>query len=809
MSDYPERPPTGPEDWEGIINDPFNIGPPERQTKAAEWWVLTGMHVRLPDALAGRPAGTSKLLVCADTISVGKAGVSQINWNGWSDVLLVGASVNQYNGCTFYRDLADSNDKFRIGVCGRTSEHFSPANGRWVLSTPAKGYGPGDFDMGDGRRPVRKELYMSYAARGIYSTAARDEPLPNSGPGFDACKPFLARLLLAAQSLYNEKRADKADQLLDRLQAILSMLPDVSSLQELSAQCVATRELQQPPRPELDHVPYLSPEVYGGVASAYGPALKAFADTFQQFTNRAADAGQRKRAAQLALDERGDAIKFQALVSQQLRENFRIAGENAAKAQTSMESQQARVGRAEAAFQSGLASWKKQKEREAAMAIAGSVFSFVAGIASTFAGNPAGVAGAADAAAKAATTAAKLADLMKKLAKLVQLVAKLVEMCQKIARAAAQISNAREFADRMSDVRREAESGGLADAPSAGAYWDQLWLEVETLLSAPVGEGIGGAAEYLKELKVMVIYGRALTTAQAAIPPIVQEIARVSLLAEIANRQQEAVAREVETIQAGQATPVLAAINLWLRHRAVQRAMLTALQNFDAAHRYWALTDERPRRDPGRSITDLAGDLLEIADIKARQQRALESFNPRPQSFERESYAVPPAAVADLLRDGRFTVRFTPDLGPLEGWGRVGRVRVDEIAVWIDWLPGKRPATGKAEFTIRNDGAYYDQLVASDKLKSFQFVGAPVNLTFRYDPVRAEQDRDRSVNIRAKVAEDFRAAYSEPTLFTEWQISLPKGGGGGALSREALQDAVRGVTLEFSGKYIKDRDRFV
>lgn len=523
---HPEHPLAGPEDWDALINDPFNIGPPDRTTKADDWWVLTGMHVRLPDALAGRPAGTSKLLVCADTISVGKAGVAQLNWNGWTDVLLIGASVNRYNGCTFHRDLADSGDKFRIAVSAQSSEHFQSPDARWVITTPAKGYGRGDFDMGDGRRPVQTEIYMSYAARGIYSTAGRQEGLQHSGPGFDACRPFLARLLLAAQSLFGDKRAAQAGQLLDRLQAVISSCPGAPAWQDVWAQAVATRELFQPLRPAPDHVPYLRPDVYGGVASAYGPVLKAYADTFQQFTNRAFDVGQRRRAAQLILDEKGDAMKFQDLVGKQLSENLNIATDNAEKAKNSMQSQQARVARAEAAFQSGLASWKKKQEQEAAMAIAGSVFSFVAGVASMFAGNPAGAAGAAEAAQKAATTAQKLADLMKKLAKLVQVIAKVVEMCQKIARAAAQITNAKEFADRMADVRREAESGGLADAPSAAAYWDQLWLEVETLLALPVNEGIGRAAEYLKELKVMIVYGRALTAAQAAIPPIAQESAR-------------------------------------------------------------------------------------------------------------------------------------------------------------------------------------------------------------------------------------------------------------------------------------------
>ena len=112
------------------------------------------------------------------------------------------------------------------------------------------------------------------------------------------------------------------------------------------------------------------------------------------------------------------------------------------------------------------------------------------------------------------------------------------------------------------------------------------------------------------------------------------------------------------------------------------------------------------------------------------------------------------------------------------------------------------------EFTLRTDGDYYDQRVASGGVKPFRFNGARVNLTFRYDPDEADRGREQSINIRARVAEDFRAFYTEPTMFTEWQFSLPKGGGG-AINREALQGAVSGIKLEFNGKYIKDPDRLV
>ena len=93
-------------------------------------------------------------------------------------------------------------------------------------------------------------------------------------------------------------------------------------------------------------------------------------------------------------------------------------------------------------------------------------------------------------------TAQKLADLMKKLAKLVQ-DRQGVDMCQKIAKSVAQIANVKEFAERNGG--REARGGGgRPEDPLGRGLWYQLWLEVETLFAAAVGEGIGGAAEYLK-----------------------------------------------------------------------------------------------------------------------------------------------------------------------------------------------------------------------------------------------------------------------------------------------------------------------
>jgi hypothetical protein len=803
MSNHTEL---GPDDWDRLIDNPFNIGSFDRSIKAGDWWVITGMHVKLPDALVQRPAGINKLLVFADTISVGISGATQVLFDGWSDVLLIGRSLKQYNDSVFFRNIRDLSIEgtFRIAVFGHTSEHFGPSRGWRIVIPPFSDYIIGaTHELKDWRTRILTEIYTDIwtnRRRGIerFPQIAKQLPLTNDGPHIDACRPFLERMLLTAQSLFDAKRTADANHLLDRLETLLAMNPDVVSWHELVPQIPATREMLQPPLPGSDRVPYLSPAVYGDVAEAYGPALKEFANTFQQFVNQAGEIEQRKRAARLILDEKADAIRFQSLVMDQLTRNFNNATNAVSRAQTSLKSQGARVEAADKEFQEGIKAWRRAQEYKAAWAIVGAAFSFASSIAPMFAGNPKGVKDAAEAIAKVPEKAVTLKTRMEQLKKLIEVITRLHKLYKEIA-AAVHLPTSKRVADLMNQVRREAEEG-LADAPSASAYWDQLWVEVKTALVPAISNNINGAAEYQKQLEVMVIYGRALTAAQAAIPPIEQERAQASLLAELAKRQHTAVAEEVNKLQAQQPASVRAAVRLWLRHHSVQRAMFTALNDFDAAQRYWALKDERPQRNPSSSMTDLADDLLKVADVKASLQRALASFDPPPQDFKRSRFKVPKAACDDLLRDGSFALRFTPDFGPLVGRGDVGRVRVNEVAVWIIWNEGKRPEEGDVEFTIRTDGDYYDQRVESGKVLQFRFLGARVNLTFRYDPV------DDSIETPGSVAEDFRAFYTEPTLFTEWQFSLPKGG---ALNREDFKDAVKGIELQFWGKYIKDADRLV
>src|SRR4051812_9401001 len=228
MSNHPELPPIEPDDWDSLIDNPFNIGPFSRSAKADDWWVITGIHVKLPDALVGQPAGTSKLLVLADTISAGISGPREIRFHGFSDVLLIGDTLNRYNDCDFYRNSLNLNETFRNAVSGRTPPGY--ANG---FTIRMEGRLRSEFTWSDRavQRPEQIEWYSTHDPGMAPFYRYRFLPLPNSGPSFDACRPFLARLLLTAQFLFEKNRPADANDVLARLGRLLARNPGVASWQ--------------------------------------------------------------------------------------------------------------------------------------------------------------------------------------------------------------------------------------------------------------------------------------------------------------------------------------------------------------------------------------------------------------------------------------------------------------------------------------------------------------------------------------------------------------------------------------------------
>ncbi|GAB3352099.1 hypothetical protein [Lysobacter tyrosinilyticus] len=811
-------------DWDAIIDSPYGAAPLNRVVRSGNWWVLTGMTVDLEEAInraydigalaEGGRGVQDNLLIFVDTLTAKHVTDAPILCRVFQRIVVMARRLEANTQLLLEKRGWEVEFRFGFYVRAVSPATCVPKLTRWMKwQDPQKGERQlrGTTDLPDPRTP--KWAYVT--------TYPIDEskPLPFTISAMDlaqlplpACAPMLERMLFAAQSLAADGKGTLAVELLARLEELLALSPGLPAWQPVALGCRNAQELLRPVRMDPDQVPYLSASFYGELAKDHVPALTAYAGMFIRLTDRAYDLDARKRAAKLVLGEKEDAGAFQKLVGEQLAENFRLATANVKRAQDAIAPQSDRVQRAEKVFKDSMAAWKEAKEREATLAIVGAVFSFVSGVASMFAGNASGATSAAKAAADVASTAAKLAQIMSQLAKVGEVIEKIVRMCLEIVAAVDRIADAKSFADALAAITRDSLSDDAKGAPSAGAYWDQLWVEVKTQLAPAIKEGIGGAQEYLKELKILVIYGRALTTAQVALPPLIQEMARTALQKDIAKRQYDAIAREIESLQKEQMLSGQAMAVLWGNYRALQRSLLVALGQFDAAYRYWALTDTVTQRDNYRGIAELAGDLAAIADLKKMQARALESFKPQPQDYQREKFALPATVRAALLDGQHGSVRLSPTNSPLSAWGRTSRVRVREIYVWVEWAPGKRPTQGMIEFTIRTGGAYDDQRLVNNETKAFHFHGTPLDLTFRYDLAGTPADEPGgAVRVRAAIAEDFRTSYSEPTLYADWILSTPKASSGDATTVDLtrLKADITGIRLEFSGMYIKDPDRVV
>ncbi|GAB3359150.1 hypothetical protein [Lysobacter tyrosinilyticus] len=806
-------------DWDAIIDQAGPGGPLERWVRPGPYWqVVTGMHVNLADVIrhAGEAASASsshfRLLVFADTVDARHDTSASIDIKWLDGVVVIGRRL-QTNATLHYKMRGGFAEVLGFYMRQIDQPACRPQLTRRSEWEDRDGSMRSDTQTRDLPDPLTPQVLGAANENiGLYDLKQVFETLPIdfSLMPMQVCLRLLERMLFTAQWLGAQGKGERALELLARLQELLKLRPAEPAWQALALSCSNLQELLQPVRFDPDQVPYLSASFYGDVARDHLPALQTYAGSYARLADRNVELGARKEAARRVLGEKDDAGAFQKLVATQLAENLRLATTNVKRAQDAIEPQNKNVRRAETAFKAGLDAWREAKEREAAWAIAGAVFSFVSGVGSMFGGNGAGAADAAKAAADVASTAAKLAEIMKKLVKVGQAIEKIVKMCLAIVAAADKIADAGKFANDLSAISRESMSDDAKGAPSAGAYWDQLWVEVETQLAPAIKEGVGGAEEYLKELKILVIYGRALTTAQAALPPLIQEIARSKLQTEIAARQHDAVLREIDGMKKDELLSAHAMMLLWGNYRAVQRSLLVVLSQFDAAWRYWAL-DDVAARDNYRGIADLAEDLKAVGDLRKMQARALESFKPAPQEFRRTTQALSTTQRDALLDGQRIGLRLTPEHSPLSGWGLASRVRVSEIHVWVEWAPGKRPSRGAIEFTVRSSGAYDDRRLVGRTPKSFHFHGAPVDLTFRYDLAATPADQPDTVRVRAAIAEDFRTSYSEPTLYTDWIVSTPKVSAGDADTVDIvkLKADITGIRVEFSGTYIKDPDRVV
>ncbi|MBO1347834.1 MAG: hypothetical protein EBE86_010755 [Hormoscilla sp. GUM202] len=198
------------------------------------------------------------------------------------------------------------------------------------------------------------------------------------------------------------------------------------------------------------------------------------------------------------------------------------------------------------------------------------------------------------------------------------------------------------------------------------------------------------------------------------------------------------------------------------RYFNVKRWLFIALEDYNAAYRYWALSE--PSVTP--SIVSRASILQEnLNTIKGAYIAAIQSFSPAPSTFDDKFCFIKDHNALETFKKNKKLVWTISKQEPV--FESLDRVRLDKVRVWLDGAKHK-DSNGTIYISISTDGRYYDRLGS----KEYQFVGEPVRRFFQYIP-NDKLTTDEKIQLDGDVTEQFRDAYFRPTPFTTWIISLP------------------------------------
>ncbi|MER3433720.1 MAG: hypothetical protein C4288_09855 [Leptolyngbya sp. ERB_1_1] len=548
-------------------------------------------------------------------------------------------------------------------------------------------------------------------------------------------------------------------------------------------------------------VPVLSRDLYEKQSTKFISAAAAYEQQYQRFSDKVQAIQDRKQAAQLMLDYYKDTTDFESKLIEQCQNNLESAKESTDAASAKLHSQQNIVEQAQVTFQSGLKQWKYDQQLKASVEIISGIVELGAGIALMFVGDEAAIAGAVTALAKIGTKGAQLAEIIEKIAKLTQKMLEIYSVAQKIAEASASIAESQHLTEQMQEINQANLSSADGEDLSATVFWQKLQLEAKNALQVAIDNHIPGASEYQLQLDILVVYGQALAANQQSVIQLSQELVRLTLQQQVSSKQQQRLTDYVSQISASIPPTVEMMQLFYQRYLNIKRSLFISLYNYNRAYRYWAL---RTSRFQPSIVQSVAEQKAYLANIQQDYAAALERFSPRvPQTLQGAMKVITDASILAALQSDR-TASWAINLDD-QGFRGVDRVRVDTIRVWLQGA--KSAKNHPCYIVITNTGHYLDRYQST----SYSFSSMPIEREFKYMiPTDWKQWResgwngraDKYVEIEGKVADEFRYAYFEPTVFSSWTIELPQ-----SENPDLDLSELSAIVIEFGGNVIASPQR--
>ncbi|RUT06464.1 hypothetical protein DSM106972_027210 [Dulcicalothrix desertica PCC 7102] len=563
-------------------------------------------------------------------------------------------------------------------------------------------------------------------------------------------------------------------------------------------------------------VPYLSRSQYQELSKAFTDAAGSFEVEYDNFRNANLNLVQRQKSASLMLGYFTDTEKFSQKLIDQANENLSNAKQGFSLNISRMSTQKDKLEEAKKAFEVGLEVWKAKKQKEAAfegvkagvevaatlVGLVASVTTVVVGFVASAAGGAGvpvvvvGVAGATGSlvaigatvanAAQSTTAIAKAAKALEIILKLIEALGKAIEAMGKILAMVENIEKAVNKSDLLNQINQLTDLSKPVLEQSDDVSWSVFEQEIGLALKMPVDEGVNGAAEYLKELHVLAIYGKAINGSQRTFIELTQQLVRLKLEKEVSEKQVNRIQDYVKDLEAGK-QPNAEMIQLFYqRYLNVKRWLFVAIENHNAAYKYWALREPSFTPSMMKRVSELKKDLATIQNDLAT---ALKGFDPRPQDMEDITCVLSDPEMLEIFKKtGKVSWNITLDQPEFEG---CNRVRITRVRAWINGAISQTLVTKKlAPITVSlsTSGNFYDRY----KGQKYEFMAAPLQRQFKYTSTN-------QIIIDGEDAEENKHDYYQPTPFTTWVISLPQTKNTGIDLTNVDQ-----IKLEFKGSLIPE-----
>ncbi|HSS18781.1 MAG TPA: hypothetical protein VLL54_01655 [Pyrinomonadaceae bacterium] len=749
---------------------------------------VRGMYVSLPDAVKQitAPAGTAS----GATVDIPDGTVLQI----YCDVLAIPANYNlTLDGTALFvaARRIEANTGAVISLnCHRTDistvaifaqEIQGQINA--LVMTSADEDAPGTSYVIDSVTPTGEQI----SKQGREAQDGIEDPQLGSGSPFELSLVSIFQFATVVAAT----RPDIAKSMFQWIKQSTADLPAVSDLNAQSASMLVRLDT------DVTFVPYLSQDIYKDAGDAFLGAAAAYEDQYNRFTDKTADINARLDLANLMLSGQTDSSTYVGKLIDLANDNLESARKAVDAAEAQFHSQQNRVDEAQVTFQSGLAEWVYDKTVEAAFKICGAILEFGAcigemaatGGASAASGGagPGEAAKVAQSVEKASKAAGEASSAMEKA---IKAIAKLTETLKKTYEIAVKLAEDQSLAD----TTKPDDSPGTDDSEGDPiAAWSVFKLHANEALRTAINSSpeVPGAADYQVEIDTLVVYAQSLASSRLSYIKVSQDLVRLKLQQEMAEKQQARLENYVKELQASKAPNLAMTQMFFQRYVDMKRWLFLSMDDYAAAFKYWALREASPTPVLTSNVADFK---RAMANATNDYDQALASFSPPPQKAENLSCTIDdPRVLASLKETGQASWIIHLDDPTFVG---MDRVRLTSVQVWLDGAQSKTSAPNPVvTLQIENSGSYQDRRSG----KEYRFTAAPLRRLFQYHLGSNE------VIVPGTVADEQQFAYFAPTPFSEWSVDTSVSHGSEAsLNQDINLSSVTAIRMEFEGSIISN-----